>query len=84
VIFNHYRGARIESRSPTQAVLLLSGGVSGAMHVIFALFTIFTCGLFAIIWLIVAASSHERRAYTAVDPYGNVTFSYFDLKKSAR
>jgi hypothetical protein len=74
-IFNHYRGARIESRSPTQAVLLLGGGVSGAMHVVFALLTIFTCGLFGIIWLIVAATAHERRAYVAVDPYGNVLFN---------
>ncbi|MGA9678389.1 MAG: DUF2510 domain-containing protein [Mycobacterium sp.] len=74
-IFNHYRGARIESRSPTQAVLLLSSGMSGAGHVVFALFTIFTCGLFGIIWLIAAASSQERRAYVAVDPFGNVTFN---------
>ncbi len=75
VLFNSYPGARIESRSPTQAVLLLGGGVSGAAHVVFALLTIFTCGLFGIIWLIVAATSHERRAYIAVDPYGNVTFN---------
>ncbi|OBJ43103.1 hypothetical protein A5621_00825 [Mycobacterium colombiense] len=75
VIFNNYRGARIESRSATQAVLFLGGGVSGATHVVLALFTLFSCGLFGIVWLIVAATSRERRAYIAVDPYGNVTYS---------
>jgi hypothetical protein len=74
-ILNHYRWARIESRSPTQAVLFLGGGVSVAMHAVLALLTLFSCGLFAIIWLIVAATGRERRAYVAVDPYGNVTFS---------
>ena len=54
---------------------MLGGGVPGAVHAVFALLTIFTCGLFGIIWLIVAATSHERRAYIAVDPYGNVTFN---------
>jgi hypothetical protein len=73
-IFNNYRGCRVESRSPTQAVILLSSGMSGGAHVVFALFTIFTCGLFGIAWLIVAATTHERRAYVAVDPFGNVTF----------
>jgi hypothetical protein len=71
-MFNHCRGARIESRSPTQAVLLLGGRLPGAAHVVFALLTIFTCGLFGIIWLIVAATSRQRRVSIAVDPYGNV------------
>jgi hypothetical protein len=74
-IASHYPWARVESRTPTQAVLFLGGGVSAAAHVVCALLTIFTCGLFGIIWLIVAATSPERRAYIAVDSYGNVTFN---------
>lgn len=74
-IFSYYRGARIESRSPTQAVLVLGGGVPGAMHVVFAILTFFTCGLFGIVWLIVAATSRERRTYISVDPYGQILFN---------
>ena len=54
---------------------MLGGGVSGATHVVFALLTIFTCGLFGIIWLIVAATSQKRRADIAADPYGNIIFN---------
>jgi hypothetical protein len=72
VIAGHYRMARIESLTPTQATLVLSEGTSGSTHVVFALLTIFTCGLFGIIWLIVAASSPEKRAHISIDPYGNV------------
>src|ERR1700753_3524762 len=74
-ITSHYPWARVESRTPTQAVLFLGGGVSGAAHVVLALITIVTCGLFGIIWLVIAATSPERRAYIAVDSYGNVTFN---------
>jgi hypothetical protein len=45
------------------------------MHAVFAILTVFTCGFFSIIWLIVAATSRERRAYIAVDPSGNVIFN---------
>jgi hypothetical protein len=74
-VAGHYPWARVESRTPTQVVLFLGGGVSAAAHVVCALLTIFSCGLFGIIWLIVAATSPERRAYIAVDSYGNVTFN---------
>ncbi|SPM41239.1 hypothetical protein MNAB215_3444 [Mycobacterium numidiamassiliense] len=74
-ISNHYPWARVESRTPTQAVLFLGGGVSGWAHAMCALLTVVTCGLFGIIWLVVAATSPERRAYVAVDSYGNVTFN---------
>jgi hypothetical protein len=74
-IATHYPWARVDSRTDTQAVLFLGGGVPGAIHVILALITIVTCGLFGIIWLVIAATSPERRAYVAVDSYGNVTFN---------
>lgn len=74
-ISSHYPWARIESSSPTQAVLFLGGGVSVPAHVVCALLTVLTCGLFGIIWLIAAATSPERRAYVAVDSFGNVTFN---------
>jgi hypothetical protein len=70
------REAAVESRSPTQAVLLTSRGMSGAAHVVFALLSIFTCGLFLIPWAIMAATQHDQRAVVTVDLYGNVTWSF--------
>jgi hypothetical protein len=65
-------GARVESRSQFQAVLFNGGGLSGAGHVVFALLSIFTCGLFLIVWLITAATSSDRRMTLTVDANGNV------------
>jgi len=65
-------GARVLSRSRFQAVLLYSGGLSGAAHVVFALLSIFTCGLFLIVWIIAGATSNERRVILTVDANGTV------------
>ena len=46
--------------------------LSGAAHIVFALFTIFTCGLAAIATIIVAVCSHERREMLFIDPYGDI------------
>jgi Protein of unknown function (DUF2510) len=66
-------GARLAARTPLQAVMIYGGKVGGATHVVFALFTIFICGLAVIPWIIVAATSNERRVTLSVDPYGKVT-----------
>jgi hypothetical protein len=64
-------------RTPHQAILYYRGseGLSGAAHIVFALFTIFTCGLAAIIWIIAAISdpgTGERRLSLWVDQDGNI------------
>jgi hypothetical protein len=62
---------RVESRTPFQVVLVY-GKNMGAGHVVFALLSIFTCGLFLIPWIIVAGSSGERRQVMTIDQYGTV------------
>jgi hypothetical protein len=64
-------GAKVESRSRFQAVLLYSSGL-GVGHVVFALLSIFTCGLFLIVWAIAAGTSQPRRVTLTVDANGNV------------
>lgn len=62
-------GWRVESQMDFQAVLV--GGKS-ANHVLHLLLTVFTCGLWAIVWLIVGLSSGEKRKVITVDDYGQI------------
>lgn len=63
---------RLESRAPTQAVVVTG---TNPNHVVHALFTLFSCGFWAIIWGIAAATQKQRRTLMAVDPYGNVSWA---------
>lgn len=62
-------GWRVESQSQYQAVL-----VSGhrCNHLLHALLTLFLCGLWAPIWLILALSVREERQVITVDPSGQI------------
>jgi hypothetical protein len=68
-------GGGVAARTPYDAVLVTGSEPSGAVHVVFALFTIFTCGLAIIPWIIVAASNSKRRVMLSIDLYGNITES---------
>ncbi len=61
------RGSRVESQQQLSAVL-----VSGKKpnHVVHALITLFTCGLWGFVWLLDALFTKERRVMLAVDPNG--------------
>lgn len=63
------RGWRVESRSPTQAVL-----VSGHRpnHLLHAVLTAFTCFLWGVVWLVTALNSRETRIVLTVDEWGRV------------
>ena len=62
-------GWRVESRSDFQAVLVSGKPVSHLLH---AILTVLTAGLWLIGWLIVAFTGGEERELLSVDPYGNV------------
>jgi hypothetical protein len=62
-------GWRVESQGPISAILVTGTPVN---HVLQLLLTVFTCGLWAPIWLLLALTSRERRAQVAVDDFGNV------------
>jgi hypothetical protein len=63
------RGMRIESQSDYQAVLVEGKPVN---HVLHAIITIFSCGLWGIVWIIMAVTGGEKREMVVVDEFGNV------------
>lgn len=62
-------GARVESQTDTTAVLVRGGRMNHVLHLIL---TLVTFGLWAIVWLIVALASGEKRQMIRVDEYGNI------------
>jgi len=63
------RGLRIESQSDYQAVLVQGKPVNHTLH---AIITIFSCGLWGIVWIVMAITGGEKREMIVVDEFGNV------------
>jgi hypothetical protein len=63
-------GGRIESQSEFQAVVVDGHRVN---HVLHAIISFFTCGLWIVIWLVLGLSGGEKRRIVRVDQYGNTT-----------
>lgn len=63
------RGARVESQSDYQAVVVTGRRVNHLLHFIIG---IFTAGLWWIVWVIMAVTGGEKRHIIQADPYGNV------------
>jgi hypothetical protein len=63
------RGLRIESQSDYQAVLVEGKPVNHTLH---AIITIFSCGLWGIVWIVLAITGGEKREMIVVDEFGNV------------
>lgn len=63
------RGLRVETQDRYQAIMIEGQPVN---HVLHAIITIFSCGLWGIVWAILAATGGERRHLISVDEYGNV------------
>lgn len=63
------RGLRIESQSDYQAVLVEGQPVNHTLH---AIITIFSCGLWGIVWIVLAITGGEKREMIVVDEFGNV------------
>ncbi|MFF4447751.1 hypothetical protein [Streptomyces sp. NPDC001502] len=62
-------GWRVESRSPTQAVLVRGGNVNHLLH---AILTIFTCLLWGVVWIVLALGNRTERVALTVDRTGQV------------
>jgi hypothetical protein len=60
---------RIESATPYAATVITGQKVN---HVLHLLISIFLCGLWLPVWLIVSQSGGERRQVLMVDPCGNI------------
>jgi Protein of unknown function (DUF2510) len=63
------RGWRVESQSDYQAILVEGHPVNHTLH---AILTIFTCLVWGIAWLIIAATGGETRHMITVDEFGKV------------
>jgi hypothetical protein len=63
------RGLRVESQSDFQAVMVEGQPVN---HVLHAIVTLFSCGLWGIVWIILAITGGEKREMVVVDEFGNV------------
>lgn len=69
-IANYVRsGWRVEAQTDSYAVMVYG---KPANHILHLLLTLFTFGLWAIVWIIVALSSGEKRRTLQVDGYGNI------------
>jgi hypothetical protein len=64
------QGGHVETRSATEAVVVYGRPVN---HVLHLLLSVFTCGLWVPVWLLVTATGGQRRATICVDPDGNVS-----------
>lgn len=64
------QGARIESQSDFQAVVIKGKHVNHILHLILTLVTFFMWG---IVWLALVITGGEKRSIVAVDEYGNVS-----------
>jgi len=62
-------GARVESQSDYQAVVVRGKSVNHVLHLIL---TLVTLGLWAIVWIALAIFGGEKRSLVTVDEYGNV------------
>ncbi len=63
-------GARVESQSDYQAVVIYGKRVN---HILHAILTIFTVLLWAFVWVLLAIMGGEKRKLIQVDDFGNVT-----------
>lgn len=63
-------GARVESQSDYQAVLVYGKRVN---HILHLLLTIVTAGLWLLVWIPLAILGGEKRELVQVDDYGNLT-----------
>lgn len=61
-------GARVESQSDFQAVVVKGKSVNHVLHLILTLVTV---GLWGIVWIAMAVAGGEKRSMVTVDEYGN-------------
>lgn len=63
------RGARVESQSDYQAVVVYGKRVN---HVLHAILSLLMLGLWLIVWVLLAVTGGEKRNLIQVDEFGNV------------
>jgi hypothetical protein len=64
-----FRGYRIETVDGPRAIISMGEPVNHVLHV---LLTVFTCGLWLPIWLLLIALGGVKRRHIHIDEYGNL------------
>lgn len=77
VAFAAAQGKRVESQSEYQAVLIAGKPVNNVLH---GVLTLLLCGVWGIVWIILAVQGGETRELVAIDEYGNVTLQRLGKK----
>ncbi len=62
------RGARIENQSAFQAIIVEGRPIN---HILHLLLSIFTLGLWLLIWIVLAIFGGEKRSLVRIDKDGN-------------
>lgn len=62
-------GARVESRTDTDAILVIGKPVNHILHLIL---TLVTCLAWGVVWIVLVGLAGEKRVGLQVDNYGNV------------
>lgn len=63
-------GYRIEPTGSRFSAMLVSG--KPVNHVLHAILTLLLCGIWGIVWIVVALSGGVQRQFVEVDPYGRL------------
>jgi hypothetical protein len=63
-------GARVESQSDYQAVLVRGKPINHTLHLIL---TLVTCLIWGLVWIVLAITGGEKRSIASVDDFGNVS-----------
>jgi len=71
------QGARVESQGDFDAVVATGKEVNHTVHLIA---TIFTCGIWGLVWLVFALTSGVKRKMISVDPYGQLLVQNINTK----
>lgn len=66
------QGARVESQSDYQAVLISGRRVNHLLHLVL---TVLTAGLWLLVWIYLAVTGGEKRSMAQVDEWGNATLT---------
>lgn len=64
-----FRGYRVQAVDGARALVVTGSPVN---HVLHAILSFFTCGLWLVIWALLAALGGETRRHCYIDEYGNL------------
>lgn len=64
------QGGRVESQNDFDAVIATGQPVN---HVLHAILSFLTCGIWAVVWIVLVATGGVKRSMASVDEYGYIT-----------